>query len=126
MYKECEKIITAEGMTIELNCETSATRRHRTNYYFDCSKCARQSIGDDTGTQWDCNNYSEVEAYKTTPKGCAKIYCANYKRANTITMAGMMRNFSATAPVPPIAKAYTYRNKRELRKLIKDAIKGKL
>lgn len=126
MYKECEKIITAEGMTIELNCETSATRRHRTNYYFDCSKCARQSIGDDTGTQWDCNNYSEVEAYKTTPKGCTKIYCANYKRANTITMAGMLRNFSATGSVPPTVKAYTYRNKRELRKLIKDAIKGKL
>lgn len=84
MYLENKQIITAEGMALQLNCETAATRRYRTNYYFDCSKCAKQSIGDDTGTQWDCNNYNEVEAYETTPNGCSKIYCANYKRANIL------------------------------------------
>ena len=80
MYLENKQIITAEGSELQLNCETAATRRYRTNYYFDCSKCAKQSIGDDTGTQWDCNNYCEVEAYEKTSRGCTKIYCSNYKR----------------------------------------------
>lgn len=80
MYLENKQIITADGMELQLNCETAATRRYKTNYYFDCSKCARQSIGDDTGTQWDCNNYCEVEAYEKTSRGCTKIYCSNYKR----------------------------------------------
>lgn len=80
MYKDRTIIITDEGQEIQLNCETAAIRRCRNNYYFDCSKCSRQSIGDETGTQYDCNNYIEVEAYEKTRNGCSKIFCANYAR----------------------------------------------
>ena len=81
MYKTNATIVSAEGMEIVLNHETEAVVRwHHNNYYFDCSKCKKQSIGDDSGTQYDCNNCAEVEAYEQTKQGHYKYYCANYEK----------------------------------------------
>lgn len=79
MYKTLVQIEAADGETVRLNCETRAVRRCMgINYYFDCTKCKHQSIGDETGTAFDCNNYVEVEAAKRTRCGRYKIYCPWY------------------------------------------------
>jgi len=81
MYKELVEIKTADGDTIRLNCETSVVKRCLgVNYYFDCAKCKHQSIGDETGTVFDCNNYVEVEAAQRTRGGHYKIYCPWYQQ----------------------------------------------
>lgn len=84
MYKENVKIITRElgkDITEIVNCETQAVYYTQgNNYYYDCSKCKNQSIGDDSGTQYDCNNCGEFEAKELTKSGKSKLYCKNYAR----------------------------------------------
>lgn len=83
MYKPWETIEIAgeNGHTVKLGCETAAVvRQGKDNYYFDCGKCKCQSIGDDTGTQWDCNNYIPIESAQRTKTGRYKQYCVNYIR----------------------------------------------
>ena len=81
MYKQNTVVVSAEGMEIVLNCETVAKDNAYGKWYFNCSKCKNFVNGDDTGTQWDCNNYGEVEDFEKTKKGHSKFYCSNYERS---------------------------------------------
>lgn len=81
MYKENVKITTFDYEKIKVNAETHAVARNRAaNFYFDCSKCEKQSISDDSGTPWACNNYCQTVELAITRSGKNKIYCTNYKR----------------------------------------------
>ena len=61
------------GRAIALNAETIGKPCKMGRYYFHCSECVNQSISDDEGTCWSCNNYSQVFNDKET-----KYYCKNY------------------------------------------------
>ena len=81
MYKENVVISTFDYEKVKVNAETHAVAYNKhANFYFDCAKCKKQSIGDDSGTQWACNNYCEITALETTRSGKNKIYCTNYRR----------------------------------------------
>ena len=84
MYKKSIVIAVQELGYIDkitLNCESEAVHRDcGYAYYYDCGKCTNQSIGDDSGTQRDCNNCVEVESTEKTKSGKSKMYCVNYIR----------------------------------------------
>lgn len=75
-YKAKVKIVNFDGETEIVNIETVGQKiwgGYRR--YFDCFYCDNQSICDDSGTLYDCNNYSDF----TDPTD-EKLYCRNYER----------------------------------------------
>lgn len=82
MYKENFTLIFQDqrniaefGEQITLNIETVGKACNMGRYYFHCKECDNQSIADDEGTCYSCNNYSQV--WDDTEK---KHYCKNYKK----------------------------------------------
>lgn len=82
MYKENYKLtfndtrnIKEFGNEVVLNIETVGKPCPMGRYYFYCKECANQSIADDEGTCYSCNNYQNVYDDSET-----KFYCKNYKR----------------------------------------------
>lgn len=63
------------GEKVVLNIETVGKPCNMGRYYFHCRECDNQSIADDEGTCYSCNNYSQV--WDDTEK---KHYCKNYKK----------------------------------------------
>lgn len=63
------------GEKVVLNIETVGKPCNMGRYYFHCKECENQSIADDEGTCYSCNNYSQV--WDDTEK---KHYCKNYKK----------------------------------------------
>lgn len=63
------------GEKVVLNIETVGKPCNMGRYYFHCKECDNQSIADDEGTCYSCNNYSQV--WDDTEK---KHYCKNYKK----------------------------------------------
>ena len=63
------------GGKVVLNIETVGKPCNMGRYYFHCKECDNQSIADDEGTCYSCNNYSQV--WDDTEK---KHYCKNYKK----------------------------------------------
>lgn len=73
MYKENQTIKTFEKTFETLNIESVGKRSGCYKYYSDCGACKNQSIADDEGTHYSCNNVCEVNDITDT-----KIYCKNY------------------------------------------------
>ena len=63
------------GEKVVLNIETVGKPCNMGRYYFHCKECDNQSIADDEGTCYSCNNYSQV--WNDTEK---KHYFKNYKK----------------------------------------------
>ena len=71
MYKENHIIrfenklcIQEFGNEVTLNIETVGKRCNMGRYYFHCNECENQSIADDEGTCWSCNNYCPSFDYR--------------------------------------------------------------
>lgn len=65
---------------IEVNYESIPRGKADFPMHFYCEKCANQSIGDNSGTIYDCN-FCKIQG--DDEKGKLKyehIYCANYVR----------------------------------------------
>lgn len=73
MYKQNVEIETYEGDTVTCNIESVGKRAGCYLYYFRCAGCKNQSIADDEGTVYSCNNLCEF-----SDKNDEKIYCKNY------------------------------------------------
>lgn len=85
MYKENHTIrfenklcIQEFGSEVTLNIETVGKRCNMGRYYFHCNECENQSIADDEGTCWSCNNYSQIWNDDET-----KHYCKNYAKRSS-------------------------------------------
>lgn len=63
------------GEKVVLNIETVGKSCNCGRYYFHCNECENQSIADDEGTCYSCNNYSNIYNSEET-----KFYCGNYKK----------------------------------------------
>lgn len=82
MYKENHKLtfqdkrnIKEFGKEVVLNIETVGKSCKMGRYYFHCYECENQSIADDGGTCYSCNNYQNIYNDNET-----KFYCQNYKK----------------------------------------------
>lgn len=82
MYKENYKLVFKDAKNIKefgeeltLNIETVGKPCYEGRYYFHCVECQNQSICDDDGTCYSCNNYVNVYNDSET-----KFYCKNYKK----------------------------------------------
>ena len=71
------------GEEITLNAETVGKSCNMGRYYFHCNECDNQSIADDEGTCFSCNNYSQVWNDTET-----KHYCKNYKKGERYEVGG--------------------------------------
>lgn len=81
MYKENVEILAYDYGKRLVNMETHAMKEWESfKYYFDCSKCEKQSICDEENTLYSCNNFLEIEDMVQTRTGKSKIYCGNYKK----------------------------------------------
>lgn len=82
MYKQDFELIFKDKLNIEefgekviLNIETVGKRCNMGRYYFHCNECKNQSIADDEGTCYSCNNYKQIWNDNET-----KHYCGNYEK----------------------------------------------
>ncbi len=73
MYKESVKIRSFDGEIETVNIETVGKYADSYKWYFDCSICKNQSIADDEGTIYSCNNCSTLSDITDS-----KMYCRNY------------------------------------------------
>lgn len=79
-YKKKKIFIREFKKEVELNCESISRGRSDFPMHFYCEKCKNQSIGDDSGTIYDCN-YCRL--CFDDQKGKLKyehVYCLNYER----------------------------------------------
>lgn len=83
MYKENYKLTFSDprmvrefGKEVVLNIETVGRRCKMGRIYFNCKECNNQSIADDGGTCFSCNNYEQIYNDDET-----KFYCKNYLQA---------------------------------------------
>lgn len=75
MYKKNVVIESWDTEYKTVNIETVGKRVGCYRYYFRCVNCKNQSIADDEGTIYSCNNcrtFTDVED--------EKVYCENYAR----------------------------------------------
>ena len=80
MYKENVEITDWRGSHFVINKETIGCRLGNDLAYFRCANCKNQSICDESGTVFDCNNYISIEEEEFTRIGKYKLYCLNYER----------------------------------------------
>lgn len=73
MYKENITIKSYSNENYIVNIETIGKRVGCYRYYFRCVNCKNQSIADDEGTIYSCNNCSTF-----TDVDDEKVYCKNY------------------------------------------------
>ena len=80
MYKENVELLDWCGSRFVVNKETRGCRFGNDLAYFRCANCKNQSICDESGTVFDCNNYISIEEEEFTRTGKYKLYCLNYER----------------------------------------------
>lgn len=73
MYKENVVIESCDGEYLTTNIETVGKRKDCYLYYFRCVNCKNQSIADNEGTIYSCNNCRTF-----TDTNDEKVYCENY------------------------------------------------
>lgn len=71
-YKN-KDITTEEKEQWNVNYESVGVRRDCYRYYFKCKYCDNQSIADDEGTIWSCNNLIHL-----VEDNGVNVYCGKY------------------------------------------------
>ena len=77
-FSDSENWVKWYGEKVVVNGETRGKKCQWYRYYFDCPKCKNQSLNDDEGGWYSCNNFEEVFADPTGED--KKLYCKNYER----------------------------------------------